>query len=101
MKTFEGRPFALLGVNSDPHLEDLQMMTQKGQTTWRNFWDGTSATGGGQILDRWQIEAFPTLVLIDARGVIRDILVGAPPAKALERKVGELVRQTEKSGRSS
>src|SRR2546423_1617437 len=40
VKKFEGRPFAIIGVNSDDDREVLKERMKAEQITWRSFWDG-------------------------------------------------------------
>ena len=64
---FEGRPFALLGVNSDGP-EALRESMRKGDVTWRSWTDGGTE---GPIDKAWNVHSWPSLVLIDHEGVIR------------------------------
>jgi hypothetical protein len=64
-----GKPFALLGVNSDRDREELKQVLKKEQITWRSWWNGGST--GGPISQAWQVQGWPTIYVIDARGVIR------------------------------
>ncbi len=68
-------PFALLGVNSDPKIKTAISAIQNENLAWRNFWIGPQGTNG-PIAKQWNISAWPTVYLIDAKGVIRhkDIL---------------------------
>ena len=63
-----GRRFALLGVNSDEDRGHAKEVMQKERMTWRSWWDGIPA---GPIATRWGIRGWPTLFVIDTRGVIR------------------------------
>ena len=45
MKRLEGKPFALVGVNSDKNLEELHAAMAKEQITWPSWFDG-GGTGG-------------------------------------------------------
>jgi Thioredoxin-like len=82
----EGKPFVLLGVNSDTDRKKLKEVLQKEKITWRSFWDGGKI--GGPIATRWNVEAWPTVYLLDHRGVIRaKHLQGT----ALEKKVEKLL----------
>jgi hypothetical protein len=87
----QGRPFALLGVSADDSREELQQTMQKRDVTWRNWWDGA-----GTIQTEYGVEAYPTLVLIDARGVVRHLNQGAPKAEDLERAIDQLVAEAER-----
>lgn len=69
MKRFEGRPFAIIGVNSDRNREALKKTIKKENLNWRSFWDGGSTTG--PIATKWNVSGWPTVYLIDHKGVIR------------------------------
>src|SRR5438067_1904389 len=70
-KKFAGRPLALLDVNSDVDLENRKKVNAKDQITWRAV-QWTDAEGApGPIATRWGIDQWPTLFLIDHKGVIR------------------------------
>jgi hypothetical protein len=64
-----GKPFALLGVNSDRDREQLKLAMQQEQITWRSWWNGGGT--GGPISRAWEVRGWPTIYVIDARGVIR------------------------------
>ena len=68
VKKFEGRPFALVGVNSDPK-KRCRSAQISNQLVWRSFWDGGTTTGA--ISQLYQVTQWPTIVVIDAQGVIR------------------------------
>jgi hypothetical protein len=69
VKRLEGKPFALIGVNSDEDREQLKQVLVDQNITWRSFWNGGSSDG--PISRRWQVEGWPSIWVIDARGVIR------------------------------
>ncbi|AOZ93987.1 TlpA family protein disulfide reductase [Paenibacillus crassostreae] len=46
----------------------------------------------GTIFDQYRGAAFPTNVLIDKQGVIREIILGAISAEELEKKVKKLIK---------
>jgi hypothetical protein len=68
VKKFDGRPFAIIGVNSDDDREVLKERMEKEQITWRSFWDGGSTDG--PISTRWNVRGWPTIYLIDHEGKI-------------------------------
>ena len=68
VKRLEGKPFALLGVNSDSK-ERLRRATKKENITWRSWWDGGSTDG--PIAKAWNVKGWPTIYVLDAKGVIR------------------------------
>ena len=68
VKRLEGKPFALLGVNSDTK-ERVRQAIKKENITWRSWWDGGNT--GGPIAKAWNVSGWPTIYVLDAKGVIR------------------------------
>jgi len=68
-KRMEGRPFALVGVNSDKNREDIKKVMQSEQITWPCFWNGGGTRG--PIAKAYRVRDWPTTFVLDARGVIR------------------------------
>jgi hypothetical protein len=68
VEKLKDKPFALLGVNSDPK-DRLRAAMESEHITWRSWWDGGSP--GGPIAQRWNVHGWPTIYVIDKRGVIR------------------------------
>jgi peroxiredoxin len=77
VERFRGRPFALVGVNSDNRRDIASSLEAKGTVTWRSWVDGGEVRGGA-IARRWNVTALPTFFVIDAKGVIR-LKVGPRP----------------------
>ena len=78
---------SLLGVNSDPDRDRVRALVSRHEIPGRSFWDGGGTDG--PIARRWNIRAWPTVVLIDHRGVIRFRDPQGP--EELERRVEELL----------
>ncbi|HWY86221.1 MAG TPA: TlpA disulfide reductase family protein [Gemmataceae bacterium] len=70
VERFKGRPFVLVGVNGDEKKENAQNVVQTKQIPWRSFYqkDGPS----GLIVTAWNVRAWPTVYVIDHKGVISD-----------------------------
>lgn len=64
-----GKPFALLGVNSDSDREQLKRTLVDEQINWRSWWDAGSVNG--PIQTKWQVTQRPTVYVLDGKGVIR------------------------------
>lgn len=64
------KPFALIGVNSDRKLDYARDAVRDESLSWRHFWNGEGGTNG-KISSTWNVEAWPTVYLIDQDGVIR------------------------------
>jgi hypothetical protein len=69
VKRLNGKPFVLLGINSDSDREQLKKTLADEQITWRSWWDQGSISG--PIQTNWQVTVRPTIFLLDASGVIR------------------------------
>ena len=69
VKRLEGRPFALLGINSDRTVDELHAAMERERITWPSWFDGGST--GGPIATTYGVRAWPTTYVLDARGVIR------------------------------
>jgi len=69
VERLRGKPFALLGINCDAKREDVKAAMRDGQVTWRAWWDGDDT--GSPIHDRWNIRGWPTIYVLDGKGVIR------------------------------
>src|SRR5919202_4894187 len=93
VKRLEGKPFVLLGVNSDQDWEKLKEVARKEGITWRSWWDGSKR---GPIDSRWNVHGWPTFYLLDHKGVIRAKTVESRPA---DRLIEELLREQEKDAR--
>jgi hypothetical protein len=93
VKKMEGKPFALVGVNSDQDREALKPVLEKEQITWRSFWNGGGT--GGPISTKWNVHGWPTLYVIDAKGVIRHKWVGSPGEEVMDEAIDKLVKHAE------
>jgi hypothetical protein len=96
----EKKPFALVGVNSDRVLEDAKKKNEKQEITWRSFWCGEDGTGG-EIPASFRVKGWPTLYIIDHKGVIRHKFVGSPGGEKLDEHIEELVKEAEKDLKSA
>ncbi|MHC4938113.1 MAG: TlpA family protein disulfide reductase [Planctomycetota bacterium] len=70
VKKYADRPFTIIGVNSDRDLDKLKKRIKEENITWRSFWCGKAGTSG-PIPTKWNVQGWPTIYLIDAKGVIR------------------------------
>ena len=60
VKKMEGKPFVLLGVNSDDDKDKLRMRMKVENITWRSWCDGGSISGG-PIATQFNVLRWPTL----------------------------------------
>ena len=99
VKRLEGKPFALLGINSDKDREETKKKNEKEQITWRSFWNGGSTMGA--ISSTWNVHGWPTLYIMDAKGIIRHKYVGSPGPEALDKAIDALLKESEEQAKSA
>jgi peroxiredoxin len=88
----EGRPFVLLGVNSDRDRRRAREAVDREKITWRSWYD---VSPDGPISEHWQAVAWPTFYVLDAKGVIRSKFVA--DAKALDETVDMLLKEMQEA----
>jgi hypothetical protein len=90
-----GKPFALLGVNSDEagDRDKVKAATREKQMTWPSWWDGGFR---GAIQTAYNVSHWPTVFVLDPRGVIRYIDVrGHELDQAVDTLLAELEASTQ------
>lgn len=94
VERMKGKPFVLLGVSADSNADDLRQFLDRGNLPYPSIFDGRM----GPIAAAWKIEYFPTIFVIDHKGVIRykDL-----HGRDLDRAVERLVQETEAAGGTS
>jgi hypothetical protein len=97
VQKLEGKPFALVGINSDQDEEMIKTQLEKHKISWRSFKNASKANDK-TISDNWKVQGWPTLYLIDHKGVIRKKWVGGPSNEILEKAVNKLVAEAESGG---
>src|SRR5262245_21803510 len=95
VQRMEGKKFALLGVNSDPKA-NLERAITREKMTWRSWWDGGSTEG--PIARRWNVSGWPTIYVLDAKGVIR---YRDAREEALDNAVDELLKEMDGPGKAA
>jgi serine/threonine-protein kinase len=86
----KGRPFALVGVNCDEDRAETRRVCQKEKLTWRSWWDRSD-----RIRGQWQVNSYPTIYVLDHKGVIRYTNVRGPE---LDAAVDQLLNEWEGKG---
>jgi hypothetical protein len=64
----KGEPFALLGVDCERDKELARRVMARERMTWPNWFDGD--VGTGPIAKRYHIRFYPSVFILDAKGVI-------------------------------
>jgi hypothetical protein len=76
-------------VNTDSDRDAVRQVVARRGINWRSWWAGGP---DGAIPAQWHITGYPSLFVIDARGVIRND--HAQPGPELEQLVDTLIRET-------
>src|SRR4051794_31423867 len=87
VKRMEGKPFAIVGVNSDSDREKLKKRMEEEHITWPSWRDGETS---GPIATQWNVHSWPTTYLIDSKGVIRNKEVSG---RELDNAVDALLKE--------
>ena len=90
VKKMESKPFALIGINSDPK-DRLREVLKKENITWRSWWDGGDTNG--PIARAWNVSGWPTIYVLDHKGVIRFKNVRG---EKMDQAVEQLLEEMEK-----
>ncbi len=67
VKKLKDKPFAFISISADEKKETLESFLGKESMPWTHWWNG--AKGG--IVKAWNVQFFPTIYVLDAKGVIR------------------------------
>lgn len=79
---FKGQPVVVFGMNTDRKLSDATFVVDKMGLNYSNL----KATG---LPEKYKVRGFPTLLIIDQEGIVRDVHVGYSPT--LKKEVIESV----------
>ncbi len=82
------KPFTLVSISADEEKETLTKFLAKEKMPWTHWWNGQS----GGILEDWDVQYFPTIYVIDTKGIIRHKDLRG---EALEKAVHELLTEKE------
>jgi thiol-disulfide isomerase/thioredoxin len=88
------KPFALVSISADAKKQTLTDFLGKEPMPWHHWWNGAE----GKLIDALSIEHYPTIFVLDAKGVIRykNLELLKDPDAELEKAVNELLEETEK-----
>jgi hypothetical protein len=95
VERMKGKPFTIVGVNSDSDREKLKQTIASEKITWPSFWNGGSTEGA--IAKQWNVHGWPTIYILDHKGVIRAREVSG---SSLDKLLDTLVAEAEKDARA-
>ena len=67
VERLKGKPFELVSISVDAKKETLKEFLSKEKMPWTHWWVG----GDSKFGEAWRIQSYPTIIVIDADGVIR------------------------------
>jgi thiol-disulfide isomerase/thioredoxin len=97
LEVHKGKPFAILGVNSDSKLEVAQKSKKDNRLDYRAWWDGyvEKKNTDGPIAEAWNVTGWPTIYVLDTKGVIRFVnLRNEDVLKAVSQLLREIPPKT-------
>ncbi len=86
VERLKGQPFALLGVDCEADKNTARQVMARERMTWPNWFDG--AQGTGPIAVRYHVRSYPSVFILDHKGVIR----GREPG-GLDQAVDKLLKE--------
>jgi hypothetical protein len=87
VERLKNEPFALVGINTDGDLEEFKKACKKQGITWRSSFQGST---GGPLCREWGVRSFPTIYVLDSKGVVRYINVRED---AMDRAIDKLLSE--------
>jgi thiol-disulfide isomerase/thioredoxin len=97
VEKLKGKPFQLISVSVDEDKDKLTKFFEKEPMPWTHWWDNGEEN---PLIKTLKVKAFPTLYLIDAKGVIRKKWVGVPggdpDSPIIENAIEELLKDATK-----
>lgn len=86
VKKMKDKPFVFVSVSADAKKETVTAFIKTKPMPWTHWWNGAS----GGIVEDWNVEYFPTIYIIDHKGIIRyKDLRGDKMDEAVEKLVKE------------
>lgn len=88
VERLKDKPFALISVSVDESTEVVRKFLKKTDMPWVHWFNGP----GGQLLEDWEVEGYPTIYVIDHKGVVRFSDVRG---KKMDEAVDQLLKEME------
>ncbi len=88
----KGRPFAFVSVSVDDTRATLAGFLKRTAMPWTHWWDGSC----GEAAATWGVMAYPTVFVIDHKGVVRYRQIDESKDNALEKVIEQLLAEAEK-----
>lgn len=97
-KKLDGKPFQIVGVNTDTSQRRIASTMKHLKLDWQNFWQMGNK---GKHTTEWQVNSWPSLFVIDQDGIIRHKnITGKKLDEALTKMMSELGHEVDLSDHS-
>jgi thiol-disulfide isomerase/thioredoxin len=91
-----GRPLAIVSISADAKQDTVTEFLKKTKMPWTHWWDGQN----GPAVRLWGITGYPTVFVVDHKGIIRHKQIGYnPDPTEMDNIVEKLVKEAEKDGK--
>jgi len=68
IESYQGRPFAFVGVMGDDTIDTVKEAVAEQKITWPVWWDSGRP---GPLATRWNVSGWPEVYVLDHQGIIR------------------------------
>jgi len=92
VEKLKDKPFVLLSVSVDDEKSIVTEFISTDKMPWSHWWDGPK----GPVCKMFRVRSYPTMFLIDAKGVLRKKWIGSPGTEVIDRAIDELVAEAKK-----
>ncbi len=87
VEKLKDKPFQLISISLDEKVSTINKFQEKTKMPWINWHNGK--TGG--VIDDWGITQYPTILIVDRKGIIRHRSNGAMKGEELDSIVNDLL----------
>lgn len=67
VKRLKGKPFVLVSISGDDSKEKVARFLERTPMPWTHWYMGN----GSEVIDTWEVDAYPMIFVLDHKGVIR------------------------------
>ncbi len=86
VERLQGKPFQMVSISADEEKKTLVDFLARQKMPWDQWWSGPE----GKVMDQLNIQHYPTIFVIDAKGIIRHKELRG---EALEKAVADLLNE--------
>jgi thiol-disulfide isomerase/thioredoxin len=91
VEKMKDRPFVFVSISVDAKKETVVDFKKENSMPWTHWWNGL-----GGIVNDWDVEGYPTIYVLDTKGVIR-ARIDEADNEAVEKAVEQVMKETKKT----